>query len=225
MKKFILIGLIGCILIWGSYQAMFSDNEDVTAVQDETEPQHITQNIETLINEAIEHYNRLLKQHETLEIDHETVRISDSNIKNWIIHTHIQSAVLANENLEGIELVDRALQYKHTNEAIIKWAKEVHDTEVTDKEIKDYIKQQLAHIENGEQAHPFFVKISEALELTEAEYFYEWEYDRFAQLLIQDKLYDIYQENYSQFEDEPLEEYQGRLIALMEKDLNEYRNH
>ncbi|TFB21829.1 hypothetical protein E3U55_08385 [Filobacillus milosensis] len=222
MKRILFYGLIGSILIWGSYQIVFSENEDVTAEQDDTKPR-VTQNIEELVKQAIQNYNQLKEQHETLDINNETIQISDPEVKNWIIHTYIQSAVYKNVNLEGIALVDQAMQYKHTNNAIINWAKARHDTTVSDEEINNYIQKQLVHIENGEQSHPFFKKISEALNLTEAEYFYEWEYNRFAQLLLQDKLFVKYQRNNPKLEDETEAEYQRRIIQLMENDLTEYR--
>ncbi|WP_175614470.1 hypothetical protein [Piscibacillus halophilus] len=221
MKRWILFGLIGSVFLWGAYQIFFSHEEDVTAVQDEPQPRE-TQDIDSLIEQALLNYEELKSQHDTIEVNHEQVEIEDPEVKNWIIHTHIQSAVIQNEELEGITLVDQAMAYKHNNETIIEWANNEHGIEVTHEEIQDYIQTQLNYIESGKQARPFFVKISEALDLSEAEYLYEWEYDRFAQNLVQEKLFFYYKEKYPQEDDESLEEYEKRIIELMEQDLTEY---
>lgn len=222
MKKWFIVGLIGSFVLWGGYQFFFSSEEDVTAVQDEQEVPRVTQNIDALIQQALLNYEEIKSQHDHLTINKEKVEIEDPNVKNWIIHTHIQSAVIKNEELEGIQLVSQAMEYKHNNEAIIEWAKIEHDIEVTEDEIDEYIETQLHYIEKGEQAHPFFVKISEALDLTEDEYLYEWEYERLKQNLVQEKLFAHYKEQNPQLEDESLEEYERRIILLMEEDLMEY---
>lgn len=122
LKKILIFGLIGSLLVWGSYQFIFLEIEDITAVQDEPYPPRVTQDIDVLVKQAINHYNHLKEQHQTLEINHEIVKMDDPKIKNWIIHTHIQSAVFKNEDLEGIKLVDQAVQYKNTNEVMAEWA-------------------------------------------------------------------------------------------------------
>ncbi|MGP4071628.1 hypothetical protein ACTWQB_03635 [Piscibacillus sp. B03] len=222
MKKWFIVGLIGSFVLWGGYQFFFSSEEDVTAVQDEQEVPRVTQNIDALIQQALLNYEEIKSQHDHLTINQEKVEIEDPNVKNWIIHTHIQSAVIKNEELEGIQLVSQAMEYKHNNEAIIEWAKIEHDIEVTEDEIDEYIETQLHYIEKGEQSHPFFVKISKALDLTEDEYLYEWEYERLKQNLVQEKLFAYYKEQNPQLENESLEEYERRIILLMEEDLMEY---
>ncbi|MFD2637900.1 hypothetical protein [Piscibacillus salipiscarius] len=222
MKKWFIIGLIGSIIIWGSYQIFFAPDDDVTALQEEPQVPRVTQDIDTLIQQAILNYEKIKSNHDTIRTDHDLVDVEDAEVKNWIIHTHIQSAVIKNEDLKGVELVNRAMDYKHNNEAIIEWAKNEHGIEVKQSEIEGYIDTQIKYIENGKQAHPFFTKISEALDLTQKEYLYEWEYDRFTQNLVQDKLFNYYKENHQPLEDESLEEYEKRIILLMEEDLRQY---
>ncbi|WP_124221700.1 hypothetical protein [Aquisalibacillus elongatus] len=223
MKKLIIWVFICGLILFSFYFLINPERDDVTAEQDEPKPR-ITQDIDSLIEQAILNYRQLNEQHDQITVHKKSIKMDDPEVKNWIIHTHIQSAVLQNEELEGIELVDRAMTYKHNHDQLMKWAEKEHQIDVTDSEVDDYIQKQLEHMDSGQETQPFYTKLSQALNLSETEYFYEWEYDRMAEYLVQDQLFVTYQELYPQEDNESLEEYQDRIVILIEEDFQQYQS-
>ncbi|PKR77147.1 hypothetical protein CEY16_10410 [Halalkalibacillus sediminis] len=235
MKKFLLTGLLvvgGLLITWN---LLTTDSEDVTADQDEEvgledsdtdsdseEEEKESIEVEELVKQAKNEYNRLLKQNNTLTVNNQEIELSNDDVRRWIIKTYIQTRMSAQEDLEGTNLVDVSMEYRQRAQLMKDWAQEEYQVTITDNEVENFIDEQISYINDSSESNPFFIKMSNALDISKEEYFYEWEYDSFAQQLLEDRVLKIMAERHPKEEDESPEAHQERIIQKMEEELNEY---